>query len=60
MLCVYMDGKVSTVFNRNCFPKVTDVSVLRTLQAVTYTVKVVLSNKFRKINILLLHTTSRN
>jgi len=40
-LCVYMDGKVSMVFNRDCFPKMTDFSRLGALQAVTYTVKVV-------------------
>jgi len=51
-----VDGKVSTVFNRNCFPKMTDFS---RLQAVTYTVKVVVSKKWREIDILLLHTTNR-
>ena len=30
-----MDGKVSMVFNRNCFPKMTDFSMLGALQAVT-------------------------
>ena len=39
-----MDGKVSVVFNRNCFPKVTDFSRLGALQAATYnTIKVVAS-----------------
>jgi len=59
MLCVYMDGKVSMVFNRNCFPKVKDFSRLGTLQAVTYTVKVANSKKCREIDTLLLHTTNR-
>ena len=54
-----MDVKVSIVFNRNCFPKVTDFSRLGALQAVTYTVKVVLSKKWREIDILLIHTTNR-
>ena len=56
-----MDGKVYTVFNRNCFPKMTDFSSLGALQAVTYmyTVKVVLSKKRRETNTLLLHTTNR-
>ena len=54
-----MDGKVSTVFNHICFPKMTDFSWLGTLQAVTYTVKVVVSKKWRKIDTLLLHTTNR-
>jgi len=54
-----MDGKVYTVFNRNCFPKMTDFSSLGALQAVTYTVKVVLSKKWRETNTLLLHTTNR-
>ena len=52
-LCVYMDGKVSMVFNRNCFSKMTDFSRLgtHTLQAV--------SKKWREIDTLLLHTTNR-
>ena len=54
-----MDGKVSTVFNRICFPKMTDFSWLGTLQAVTYFVKVVVSKKWCKINTLLIHTTNR-
>jgi len=33
--------KVYVVFNRNCFPKTKDFSRLDVLQAVTYTVKVV-------------------
>ena len=45
MLCVYVDGKVSVVFNRNCFPKMKDFSWLDALQAVTYTVRVVVSTK---------------
>jgi len=58
-LCVYMDGKVSMVFNRNCSPKMTDFSRLGALQAVTYTIKVVVSKKWREIDTLLLHTTNR-
>jgi len=27
-LCIYMNGKVSVVFNRNCFPKMKDFSKL--------------------------------
>jgi len=58
-----MDGKVSIVFNRNCFPRMRDFSRLGALQAVTYmyTVKVVvgLSKKWRVIDTLLLHTTNR-
>jgi len=38
-----MDGKVSMVFNRNSFPQMTDFSRLGALQAVTYTLKVVVS-----------------
>ena len=48
-----MDGKVSMVFYRNCFRKMKDFSRLGPLQAVTYTVKVVVSQT------LLLHTTNR-
>jgi len=55
MLCVYMDGKVSVVFNRNCFPEITDFSRFGTLQAVTFTLKVVVSKKWREIDTLLLH-----
>jgi len=54
-----MDGKVSTVFNRNRFPKMTDFSRLVALQAVTYILKVVVSKKWREIDTLLLHTTYR-
>jgi len=54
-----MDGKVSMVFNRNRFPKMTDFSRLGTLQAVTFMVKVVASKKRREIETLLLHTTNR-
>jgi len=49
-----MDGKVSMVFNRNCFPKMTDFSRLGALQAVTYIIKVVVSKKWREIDTLLL------
>ena len=58
MLCVYMDGKVSMVFNLNSFPKMTDISMLGALQAVTFTVKVVVSKKWREIDTLLLHTSN--
>ena len=52
---VYMDEKVCIVFNRNCFPR------LGTLQAVTYTIKVlvVVLKKWCEIDTLLLHTTNR-
>ena len=49
-----MDEKVSMVFNRHCFP---DFSRLGALQTVTYTVKVVVSKKWRETDTLLLHTT---
>jgi len=52
-----MDEKVSMVFNRNCFPKMTDFSRLGALQAVAYTLKVVVSKKWREIDTLLLHVT---
>jgi len=55
----YVDGKVSVVFNRNCFSKMTDFSWLGALQAVTYTLKVVVSKKWREIDTLLLYTTNR-
>jgi len=54
-----MDGKVSMVLNRNCFPKMTDFLRLGALQAVTYTLKVVVSKKWREIDTLLLHSTNR-
>jgi len=53
-----MDGKVSMVFNRYCFPKLTDFSRLGALQAVTYTLKVVVSKKWHEIDTLLLHITN--
>jgi len=59
MLCVYMNRKVSELYNRNCFPKMKDFSRLRPLQTVTYTVKVVVSKKVCKIDTLLLHITNR-
>jgi len=54
-----MDGKVSMVFNRNCFPKMTDFSRLGALKAVMYILKMVVSKKWREIDTLLLHTTNR-
>jgi len=59
MLCVYMDEKVSIVFSCNCFPKMKDFSRLDALQAVMYTVKVVVSKKWHETDTLLLHTTNR-
>ena len=53
MLCVYVIGKVSVVVNCNCFLKMKDFSRLGALQAVTYTVKVVVSKKWCKIDTLL-------
>ena len=53
-----MDGKVSVFFIRSCFPKMTDFSRLGTLQAVTCTVKVVVSKKWCEIDTMLLHTTN--
>jgi len=47
------------VFNHNCFLKVKDFSRLGALQAVTFTVKVVVSKKWRELETLLLHTTNR-
>jgi len=52
-----MDGKVSVVFNRNCFPKMKDFSRLGLSRAVTYTVKVAVSKKRCNTDTLLLHTT---
>jgi len=50
-----MDAKVSVVINRNCFPKTTDFSRLGALQAITYTVKVVVSKKWPDRNIVTTH-----
>jgi len=47
------------VFNRYFFPIMNDFSMSGTLQAVTYTIKVVVSKKCCKIDTLLLHTTNR-
>ena len=56
-VCIH-GWKVSMVFNRNCFPKMTDFLRLGALQAVMYTVKVVVSKKWHEIDTLLLHTTN--
>jgi len=59
MLGVYMDGKVSMVFNHNCFLKNDRLlEVRRPIQAVTYTIKVVLAKKMA-LDTFLLHTTNR-
>ena len=39
VVCIYMDGKVSVVFNHNWFPKMNDFSRLGALQALTSVVK---------------------
>jgi len=52
-----MNGKVSVVFKRNCFPKMKDILRLGPLQAVTL-IKIVVSEKLCKIDTLLLHTTT--
>ena len=54
-----MDETIYVAFNRNCFSKIKDFSRLCVLQAVTYTVKVVVSMKWREIDTLLPHTTNR-
>jgi len=48
-----MDGKVSMVLNRDCFSKMKDFSRIGALQAVTYSVKVVVSKKWHEIDTLL-------
>jgi len=47
------------VFNRNRFLKMIDFLRLGPLKAVTYTVKVVVSKKWCKIDTLILQTTNR-
>jgi len=61
IVCIheYESVWVSVVFNRNCFPKMKDFLRLGSLQAVTYTVKVVVWKRWCKIDTLLLHTTNR-
>jgi len=54
-----MNGKLSVVFNRNCFPKMKDYSRLRPIKAVTYTESVAVSKKLCRIHTLLLHTSNR-
>jgi len=54
-----MNVKVPVLFNGNCFPKTSDFSWLRPLQAVTYAVKVVVSKKWCKIDTFLLHTNGK-
>jgi len=50
----YLWSLIATVFS-----KIKDFSRLGVLQAVRYTVKVVVSKKWREIDTLLLHTTNR-
>ena len=50
----YLWSLIATVFQ-----KMKDFSRLGALHAVTYTVKVVVSKKWREIDTLLLHTTDR-
>ena len=55
-----MDGKVSVIFNRNGFPKMTDFATFRRpTGSHIYILKVVVSKKWREIDTLLLHTTNR-
>jgi len=59
--CAPLNGKVSAVFSRHCFPKMKDFSRFcppPPLQAVTYTVKVVVTKKWCNTDTLLLHTTN--
>ena len=59
-LRVYMNGKVSMVFNRNCFSrKWKTIQGYAPLKAVTYTVNAIMSKKWCRINTLLLHTSNR-
>jgi len=58
-LVSYMNGKVYIVFNRSYFPKMTDFSRLGPLLALMYTVKVVASKKWCKIDTSILQTTNR-
>ena len=58
-LCVYMNGKVSMVFNRNCNRKNNRLFEVRRPTGSHIIVKVVLSKKWREIDALFLHTTNR-
>jgi len=51
-LCVYMNGEVSVVFNRNCFSKMKDYLRLRPPKGnhVGYTINVVVSKKWCRID----------
>ena len=55
-VCIRGWESIYMVFNRNCFPKMTDFSRLGALQAVTHgdTLKVVVSKKWREIDTLTL------
>jgi len=55
-----MDGKVSIVFNSNCFPKMKDFSRSGELQACSHVHRKSGSmKKWCKIDTLILHTTNR-
>ena len=59
-LCVYMNGKVSVVINRNCFFRKWKTSQgYARLKAVTYIVNVVVSKIWCRMDTLLLHTSNR-
>jgi len=61
-VCIRGWESIYMVFNRNCFPKMTDFSRLGALQAVTHgdTLKVVVSKKWREIDTLLIYTPLYN
>ena len=55
-MCSYITQKASVTFNADFLSKMKDFS---RLEAVTYTVKVVVSQKLCKVDMLLPHTTNR-
>jgi len=59
-LCVYVDEKVSVIFNRNCFPKNERRFNVRPPTGSHVHRKTGNMKKWREIGTLLLHTTNRN
>ena len=55
MVCVCINWSASVAFNADCLSKLKDIS---SIQAITYTLKIVVSDNWCEIDILLLETIS--
>jgi len=63
MLCVYINGKISVVFNRNCFPKMKDFSRLAPPLAGSHvhrkSGRPIIKEMVQERHVVTIHTTSR-